>query len=224
MGERSEQWRQVNSRRACPTHHEVGLALASSLDRDAGLEVVAEQKLDAIAEALLDARLPGDPGAELIETGRILDEWLRCDSGESLRSDFADLLMPHAVVAGAGHELALTAAALTACSRAGLRFGVIASDKHVYLAHEELRHPYVLAPRYGWRFLEATDLREGNLSWLCPHELSKLSLDCMLSRAATLGRVDLQLRISELCVDLPMDVNTCHDAQNELAMARARFN
>lgn len=224
MSDRSEQWRQVNAARACPTHHEVGLALAALFDGDAGTRSAAERKLGAIAGDLADARLPGDPAAELIETGRVLNDWLDCDSEQSLRSDFADLLLPHAVVAGVGHELAVTAAALAACADAGLPFGAIASNSHVYLAHEELTVPYVLAPRYGWRFLEATDLREGKLKWICPHELSGLALDQMNARAETLGRVDLQLRISELRIDLPMDRNSCHAAQNELAMARARFN
>jgi hypothetical protein len=224
MGDRSEHWRQVNSRRACPTHHEVGLALAASFDGDAGIVSAAERKLRSIARDLVDARLPEDPSAELIETGRVLNDWLACDHDQTLRSDFGDLLMPHAVAAGAGHELAVTAAALAACADAGLPFGVIASNSHVYLAHEELNAPYVLAPRYGWRFLEATDLREGPLKWICPHELSGLALDQMRTRAATLGRVDLQLRVSELRIDLPMDKNSCRDAQTELAMARARFN
>ncbi|MGH2958805.1 MAG: hypothetical protein ACRDKE_04325 [Solirubrobacterales bacterium] len=224
MSDRSDQWRQVNARRACPTHHEVGLALAASFDGDAEVAIAAEQKLQAIARDLADARLPGDPAAELIETGRVLDEWLTCDSTETLRSDFGDLLMPHALVAGAGHELALTAAALAACADAGLPFGAVASSAHIYLAHQELSEPYILAPRFGWRFIEATDLREGQLKWLCPHELSGLALDRMNARAATLGRVDLQLRVSQLRVDLPMDQNSCHDAQNDLAMARARFN
>lgn len=224
MSHRSEQWRRVNARRACPTHHEVGLALAASFDDDAGVASASRRKLQSIARDLADARLPGDPSAELIETGRVLNDWLTCDSDETLRSDIGDLLMPHAVLAGAGHELALTAAALAACAEAGLPFAAIASNSHVYLAHEELTVPYVLAPRYGWRFLEATDLREGPLKWICPHELSGLALDRMNSRAATLGRIDLQLRISELRIDLPMDKNSCHAAQNELAMARARFN
>lgn len=224
MGDRSEHWRQVNSRRACPTHHEVGLALAASFDGNEAIASAAEQKLQSIARDLADARLPGDPAAELVETGRVLNDWLACDSNESLRSDFGDLLMPHVLVSGAGHELALAAAALAACADAGLPFGAVASSSHVYLAHEDLSQPYVLAPRFGWRFLEATDLREGELKWLCPHELSGLALEQMNLRAATLGRIDLQLRISELRIDLPMDQNSCHEAQNELAMARARFN
>jgi hypothetical protein len=224
MSDRSEQWRRVNARRACPTHLEVGLALAASFDGDADVAVAAEHKLQEISRDLADARLPGDPAAELFETGRILDEWLTCETDASLRSDFGDLLMPHALVAGSGHELALVAAALAACAEAGLAFGAVASSSHIYLAHQELQAPYLLAPRLGWRFLDAMDLREGELKWLCPHELSGLALDQMNSRAGTLGRVDLQLRVSELRVDLPMDLKSCHTAQNELAMARARFN
>lgn len=185
----------------------------------------AEQKLDAIALALVDARLPGHPDAELIETGRVLDEWLTSDEQTSqVRGDFADLLLPSVLAQGHGDESTVVAAALAACDRAGLRFGVVASDKHLYLVHHDLTQPYVLAPRFGWRFVEATDLSEGDLRWLCPHELAMRSLDAIHDRASTCSRVDIRLKASTLRADMPMDARSHQAHQTELAMARARFN
>lgn len=185
----------------------------------------AELRVDAISLALADARLPGDAEAELIETGRVLDEWLEVDAPSSeLRADFGDLLLPAVLTAGSGHEAVVAAAALAACERAGLSFGVIASRRHLYLAHTALAEPYVLAPRFGWRFVEATDLREGALTWLCPHELAARALDAMYERATICGLVDVALKAGELRVEMPMDNSTQQAHRTELAMARARFN
>lgn len=197
--------------------------------RELGLEAHAfanaEARIDAIALTLADARLPGNAEAELMGTGRVLDEWLSiaADSTE-LRADLGDLLLPSVLTDGKGHEAVVVAAALAACERAGLRFGVVGSGKHLYLAHSELTEPYVLAPRFGWRFVDATDLREGQLSWLCPHELAVRALDAMLERATTCGLVDVALKVSELRVDMPMDSGTQQTHRTELAMAQARFN
>jgi hypothetical protein len=199
--------------------------MASELGCSSQALEVAESKLDAIALTLADARLPGQPDAELIETGRVLDEWLTSDEQtDHLRGDFADLLLPSVLAEGHGDESVVVAAALAACDRAGLRFGVVASDKHLYLVHHDLTQPYVLAPRFGWRFVEATDLSEGDLRWLCPHELAMRALDAIHARASICNRVDIRLTASKLRADMPMDART-HDAhQTELAMARARFN
>lgn len=155
----------------------------------------------------------------------MLDEWLAIDREQSeLRADFGDLMLPSVLASGSGHEAVVVAAALAACERAGLRFGVVGSGKHLYLAHNDLTEPYVLAPRFGWRFVDATDLREGQLSWLCPHELAVRALDAMHERATVCGLVDVALKVSELRVDMPMDSGTQQTHQTELAMARARFN
>jgi hypothetical protein len=214
----------VNARRACPTVREVGFALARELGTAPEVLAAADVRLDAIAHALGDARLPGAPELELLETGRVLDEWLAPESDAAPRVDLTEALLPDVLVGAVGDEPALVMAALAACDRAGLPFGAVASRKHIYLAHRELAQPYLLAPRLNWRFIEATDLREGKLTWLCPHELAKVALDQALERASEIGRLDLQLRVSEMRVDLPLDHTTLHDAQNELAMARARFN
>lgn len=224
MEESRGNWRHLNARRECPTHRELGFAMASALGVDDALLARADSELDAIALSLADARLPGNPEAELMEVGRVLDEWLLCAEPESWRGDLHDLLAPTALIGGSGSECAIVGAALAACARAGLPFGAVASEQHLYLVHHELVRPYVLAPRYGWRFIEATDLREGNLTHLCPHELAKCSLDAMAGRARELGRADLQLSVNELRVDLPTDKRTRHHDQQELAMARARFN
>jgi hypothetical protein len=217
-------WKKLNSRHHCPTHRQVGFAMASELGSSLPQADLAGRKLDAIALDLADARLPGNPEAELIETGRVLDEWLTAENDEVVRADFDDLLLTNVIAEGRGRESAVVAAALAACDHAGLNFGVVASDKHLYLAHMDLEEPYVLAPRFGWRFVEATDLHEGTMKWLCPHELAMQSLDAIYTRAHTLNLVNVQLKVSELRVDMPMDRHTQESHETELKMAQARFN
>lgn len=223
-GHEHADWKKLNSRLHCPTHRQVGFAMASELGCAAPQVDLAERKLDAIAGALADARLPGNAEAELLETGRVLDEWLNAENDEVVRADFDDLILPNVIAQGRGRESAVVAAALAACDRAGLNFGVVGSEKHLYLAHMDLEAPYVLAPRFGWRFVEATDLREGRMTWLCPHELAVMSLDAIYGRAHALNLVNVQLKASELRVDMPMDEHTQQSHETELRMAQARFN
>lgn len=224
MGSCNGDWQRLNARGECPTHQAIGFALAIALGCDDALIEGAEEQIAELACDLADARLPERPEDELIEVGRVLDEWLLCDEPESWRGDLADLLLPTALATGTGAECAVVSAALAACQRAGLPFGVVASERHLYLVHHGLNQPYVLAPRYRWRFIEAGDLREGDLVHLCPHELAKRSLDEMAARSSQLGRPDLTLAVAGLRVDLPTDDRTRQSDQRELAMARARFN
>lgn len=216
-------WRGVNRRRACPTMREIGFAIAEELDSTPEVMAAAEQRLDAIAFALADAKIVGAPQQELVETGRVLDEWLAPEEPDAPRVDLSEALLPDVVMSAVGDEPALVMAALAACDRAGISVGAIASRSHVYLAHRELAESFVLAPHLNWRFLEVADLPDETV-WLGPHELAKIALDAMLDRAGDIGRPDLQLRISEMRVDMPLDASTRHEMQTELAMARARFN
>ena len=52
----------------------------------------AEAKLDAIALTLSDARLPGDPEAELLETGRVLDYRDKSDDERKLCSLYLSVM------------------------------------------------------------------------------------------------------------------------------------
>lgn len=225
MADAATHWRRINSREGgCPTHEEIGFALAAALGVDGALIDQADRAVDELAGALIAVREVDDPATQLIEVGNVLSEFLLCTEDDHWCGDLSDLLAPQALVNGIGAEVAVVSAALAACMRAGLPFGAVASEQHLYLVHHGLIDPYVLAPRFGWRFVEATDLHEGDIVHLCPHELAKLALGQIAERTELIARPDLKLAVSALRVDVPSDSRARHADQQALAMARARFN
>lgn len=212
----------VLSSAGSPEPGELAIALGAEF---APLDAVA---LDAAVTRMAADLAPAagaDPERQLVMAEAVFARHLRVvEPSPRAVGGIADLLPHEAACRGRGHELAVTAVALAAADRAGLRLGLVACADAVFLGHPGLSAPVLLAATPDWHLLDARDLDEPELAWQCAHEAASLLLGLLLERTRQLGLVATELRAAELCLALPVEGEELLRLERQLAAVRARLN
>lgn len=204
-----------------PAPGELAIALGAELapvDADA-----LDAALDRIAGDLAPAAR-SEPAEQLLAAETVLARHLRVEEPPARLAGVADLLPHEAARRGRGHELAVTAVALEAAHRAGLKLGLVASPDAVFIGHPRLNAPVLLAVAPDWHLLDARDLGEPELAWQCAHEAASLLLGLLHERTRQMGLLGAELRVAELCLALPVEPAEHARFERQLAAVRARLN
>jgi hypothetical protein len=183
--------------------------------------------LDAALAPLVAALVPAagaGPERQLRVAEEAFARHLRVEEPSPRAVGCEDLLPHRAALRGRGHELAVTAVALEAARRAGLRLGLVACPDAVFVGHPGLAAPVLLGALPDWHLLDARDLDEPALSWQCAHEAASLLLSQLLERTRRLGLLSAELRAAELCLALPVERDERARLERQLAAVRARLN
>ncbi|MDO9353859.1 MAG: transglutaminase family protein [Solirubrobacteraceae bacterium] len=143
---------------------------------------------------------------------------------EPHRVDFGDLRPDVVLGERSGHPIVVAAVVAAVAQRAGLPVAVVVGDANVLLAHRTQDPPLAISVDRHGEVLDARELRDGNLSWRCAHEISAAILDLVLARSETLGLRPVTVRACELATALPLDPHALAHRDAELSRALSAWN